>query len=96
MDHDIVQLKEEPAWENSSGVSDAVLRTDLYVNHEFKDELAVGPELVQQQDIAYFVRGNYIFNPFILIFCLIFIVNVFYETYKDYKIQSYYLALYLY
>lgn len=70
---DIVQLKEEPAWEDSSGVSDAVLRTDLYVNHEFKDELAVGPELVQQQDIAYFVRGNYIFNPFILIFCLIFI-----------------------
>ncbi|XP_073964141.1 uncharacterized protein [Choristoneura fumiferana] len=44
-----VKVKEE-AWE---GVSAAAEREGLYADHEVKQELLVGPEVLQPQDVAF-------------------------------------------
>ncbi|KAI8427200.1 hypothetical protein MSG28_014803 [Choristoneura fumiferana] len=45
-------VKEEPEW-GECGVSEAAVAEGLYADHEIKDEIVIGPETVQQQDVAF-------------------------------------------
>ncbi|KAI8427145.1 hypothetical protein MSG28_014766, partial [Choristoneura fumiferana] len=52
-----VMVKVEPEW-GECGVSEAALAEGLYATHEVKDELVIGPELIEQQDIAFSIQNG--------------------------------------
>ncbi|XP_073964013.1 uncharacterized protein [Choristoneura fumiferana] len=52
-----VMVKEEPEW-GECGVSEAALAEGLYAGHEIKYELVIGPELIEQQDIAFSMQNG--------------------------------------
>lgn len=54
----IVHLKEEPVLEVPCSVSDGTFKTELYAGHDFKEELTIGPEVLQPQDVTYSVKGK--------------------------------------
>ncbi|XP_073963965.1 uncharacterized protein [Choristoneura fumiferana] len=51
-----VMVKEEPDC-GVCGVSEAAVAEGLYADHEIKDEIICGPELVQQQDVAFTIQN---------------------------------------
>ncbi|XP_073963955.1 uncharacterized protein isoform X2 [Choristoneura fumiferana] len=51
-----VTVKEEPEG-GECGVSEAAV-AGLYAGHEVKDEVVIGPETVQQQDVAFSMQKN--------------------------------------
>ncbi|XP_073964017.1 uncharacterized protein [Choristoneura fumiferana] len=53
-----VMVKEEPEW-GECGVSEAALAEGLYAGHEIKYELVIGPELIEQQDIACLMQNDW-------------------------------------
>ncbi|KAI8437126.1 hypothetical protein MSG28_010476 [Choristoneura fumiferana] len=56
MSLDSVHIKEEPVWEVPCSVSDGTLQTELYADHDIKEELTVGPEVLQPQDVTYSIK----------------------------------------
>ncbi|KAI8433450.1 hypothetical protein MSG28_015485 [Choristoneura fumiferana] len=51
-----VTVKEEPEG-GECGVSEAAVAEGLYAGHEVKDEVVIGPELIQQQDVAFSMQN---------------------------------------
>ncbi|XP_073963961.1 uncharacterized protein isoform X5 [Choristoneura fumiferana] len=52
-----VMVKEEPDC-GVCGVSEAALAEGLYAGHEVKGEIVIGPELIEQQDIAFSMQST--------------------------------------
>ncbi|KAI8427276.1 hypothetical protein MSG28_014869 [Choristoneura fumiferana] len=53
-----VAVKEEPEG-GECGVSEAAVAEGLYFGHEVKDEVVIGPETVQQQDVAFSMQNAF-------------------------------------
>ncbi|XP_073963684.1 uncharacterized protein isoform X2 [Choristoneura fumiferana] len=51
-----VAVKEEPEG-SECGVSEAAVAEGLYFGHVVKDEVVIGPETVQQQDVAFSMQS---------------------------------------
>ncbi|XP_073964337.1 uncharacterized protein isoform X1 [Choristoneura fumiferana] len=52
-----VMVKEEPEW-SECGASEAPVAEGLYVGHEIKDELVIGPEVFQQRVITFSIQDG--------------------------------------
>lgn len=59
-------VKIEPEWEEGA-VSEAAAAEGLYAGHEVKDELVIGPELVQERDIEFSMQCMPYNYPFLFI-----------------------------
>lgn len=55
-----VCVKKEPQWDEESDESGEPSREALYPKHELKQELAIGPEIHQPQDVTYIIEGNFV------------------------------------
>ncbi|KAI8427279.1 hypothetical protein MSG28_014871 [Choristoneura fumiferana] len=53
-----VAVKEEPEG-GECGVSEAAVAEGLYFGHEVKNEVVIGPETVQQQDVAFSMQNAF-------------------------------------
>ncbi|XP_073963921.1 uncharacterized protein [Choristoneura fumiferana] len=58
-----VAVKEEPEG-GECGVSEAAVAEGLYAGHVVKDEVVIGPETVQQQDVAFSMQNALEKSPF--------------------------------
>lgn len=55
-----VCVKKEPQWDEESDESGEPSRKALYSKQELKQELAIGPEIHQRQDVTYIIEGNFV------------------------------------
>lgn len=53
-----VCVKKEPQWDEESDESGEPSREALCPKHELKQELTIGPEIHQPQDVTYIIEGN--------------------------------------
>ncbi|KAI8433196.1 hypothetical protein MSG28_015288 [Choristoneura fumiferana] len=55
LDFVCVRVKKEQDWD---GVSEAAVSAGLYAGHEIKEEMVLGPEVLQPSDVAFMLRSQ--------------------------------------